>query len=126
MNILVRALVLCNALLVALPPGWCCLPAAVQPASPRDPAPCCHHKPAPDQPAPPTHPQPVKPCDAPRCLTDATRAPVPETPPADLVPAALLAVPDAAPLPRAARVAEASELHALSPPPQLLHCVWLC
>ncbi|HZT81477.1 MAG TPA: hypothetical protein VFA26_14710 [Gemmataceae bacterium] len=123
---LLRGLVACNALLLALPPGWCCLPAARAESAPQPASSscCCEHAPpAPEQPA---SPHPGKPCPRQCCHRDATPPAAVDKLHLDSTPAALPAVvalgcdqpgsgPDGVPV-----------VHLLARPLQLLHCVWLC
>jgi hypothetical protein len=130
MRPLLRALVLCNGLLLGLPPGWCCpfLARAHEPAPQAKP--CCHHTEETEQPSPPTppaNPEPGKPCDACACQRDATVTPDTRTLHPDVAVAIPLALAHVGTFPVGGSALSARpDVYALSPPPQLLHCVWLC
>jgi hypothetical protein len=135
MSCLVRhILTLSAALLLVLPPGWCCLAPRAR-ASARasarlaaEPG-CCHGCPThPDHgTAPERDEAPVAPNTNCCCVTDATAPTDPETPAADSASAPLVVlVADLALPPVVHRFTRDSQFHVLSPPPRLLHCVWLC
>jgi hypothetical protein len=131
---LLRLASLTCGLLLALPPGWCCLwlpgPARAVAASTDAPAepccPCCCH------PAQPTELPPPAPAPVPRCPCADRDATTPEA----VKPPALQAGADpGAPVPAAADLspsaAPGGSLPALSlalssAPLNVLHCVWLC
>jgi len=120
----VKFLVLCNALLLALPAGWCCLPAAPEgrevpvPSAPT----CCasqEREPAPDDPSP------VHSDSSCCCQKDGLRAMTAEQS-LSLSTAILAVVPGIV-----AAQPEATALHTAvlvdaSPPLHVLQCVWRC
>jgi len=123
-----RPLALAFTLLLALPPGWCCLvppPAAPRaqapPCEPACPSCCC------DAPGETPHeaPPPRQPCPYCWCADSGSAVPpsqltfTPDLPPADLLP-----LTDDGCV-RAEHPAPWS-LTTLPPPTHLLHCVWLC
>jgi hypothetical protein len=118
-----RVLVLANALLLALPPGWCCLPAD-EPA--RAAAPCrgCCHQAGDPQDATP-EPEPLPPANDCCCLWDSVPPPDSRGLAPDLsVAAAVFA--EALPVLHAPRV-EREAPHSFAPPPRhVLLCLWLC
>jgi hypothetical protein len=126
-----QLLALTAALLLALPPGWCCFTPPHSGASPsaeaeRD---CCSGGPAhkDHQPTPSHEDCPAAPTSACCCDTAATGPAGPETATPDSVPAALALPADHADLCSAgAGFLWDITPHASSPPPRLLHCVWLC
>jgi hypothetical protein len=122
-------LALSAALLLALPPGWCCFPLQRSPeAGPTAPKrECCHGGAAPGErgPAPSDHEAPAAPASSCCCLTDTTLPPTPQTPPADSTSAPLVLPDGIAAHPTAADPIPASAVHS-PPPPRLLHCLWLC
>src|SRR6266436_5218072 len=78
MHIFVRSLVLCNAFLLALPQGWCCLvplPTSCPDEAAAEAPECCHcsndvkHKPSTTTPEPP---RPLKECC---CQSDSLAGP---------------------------------------------------
>jgi hypothetical protein len=126
-----RVLALVCGLVLALPPGWCCLLAApkapVRAAAPTCDGCCCccrvAHPPA-DPPAPPRGPFAKGCCCADR---NATKPAGPEMIAPCPAPDLLAVPPAAAPAPAhlgPVLVADRPDLH--SPPANLLHCVWLC
>jgi len=125
---LLRSLVLGCGLLLALPPGWCCVPApavaAETPQAPREPSCCCRHPaPSEDQPAPAVPAPPAGRCC---CEKESTEPPSAST--VDLDPAGSLPLVDNAVCPalslRDTAAYSGPRVHA--PPPRLLYCVWLC
>jgi hypothetical protein len=125
MNALLRVLVVGNALLLTLPPGWCCpAPVAEKPAAPPAAPSCCHAEvpPAPDS-------QPLScPMSATKCCCqfDSTAPPhiakyvVDSAWSLPLIPAVSPSVSDAA------IAAEAAAILFPSPPINVLQCVWRC
>jgi hypothetical protein len=121
-----RILVLTCGLLLALPPGWCCLLPQVGIRQPgKATASCCHHK---DQASTPTTPKAPLPEHGPPCGCVDRDSPVPSGPktlPVDLasVPAVVLQpVFDGG----AGAVVILTTAAVASPPLNVLHCVWLC
>jgi hypothetical protein len=124
-------LVLSATLLLALPPGWCCFmprqtQASTRPEGSHD---CCHGSPvSPHHPTAPDRDEaPVAPATSCCCVTDATSPADPQTPAAD--PSSVpLAVPvgDVSLSPASHPFIRDVQPHAPSPPPRILHCVWLC
>ena len=129
MGVFLRSLVLCNALLLALPQGWCCfvpLLTACQDETPGQATDCCHCSDGVKQkPAAPT-PEPAKPLKACCRQPDTLAGPNAETFHLDLslVAPVSATAPDLGAPNAPGQVAHG--LHPLSPPPHLLHCVWLC
>jgi hypothetical protein len=129
MGMFMRSLVLCNALLLVLPQGWCCLlfaQTACQGKAPAKAADCCHCSGgAKHEPSAPT-PQPAKPFKACCAQSDALARSSGEIVHPDLG----LALPLIAKVsghPSFGKPVQASfDFHSHSPPLQLLHCVWLC
>jgi hypothetical protein len=122
-----RLLMLSCSLLLALPPGWCCIFAlGTIRNDAAKPAPCCRsccHQSKPTMPTP--QPEPHKPG---RCPCDDRQTTVPDSVKAlhgGL--AVLVALPalDPAPLGLTVAVSDRFSLP-ISASPQLLHCVWLC
>jgi hypothetical protein len=112
-------------LLLALPPGWCCLLprfGATAP-SPKAKRHCCSEGPAPrrDCPAHDRGNDPLAPSCC--CQTDPALPPGPEATPADLAATPLPGV-AVAPVPLGGELAQ--DFNFSPPPLQLLHCVWLC
>ena len=125
-----QILALSAAPLLALPPGWCCFAPQCARASARPEVQqgCCHCGPThPDHGTAPDHEEaPAAPTHSCCCVTEATTPASPETPAADPASAPLV-LPVAAGLSTAGQdFFSASPPHVPSPPPQLLHCVWLC
>jgi hypothetical protein len=128
---LLHLLPLACGLLLALPPGWCCLlgpcpaRAAPAPAEPSDGAqcPCCCH--------PNPRPEPARPAPPLRCPCADRDATTPDVlkPPTLLSGDGLAALPAGADLELTASH-DAPVTHAgplsLSAPLNVLHCVWLC
>jgi hypothetical protein len=134
MQTLVRGLVFCNALLLALPAGWCCtLPsggcdrprdAAEQAAELAKPK-CCHSRAVAPRSSLPVEPAsgPVKPC----CQSaDAVVAPMFKqfqgSAASAIMPLPVVSILWSAPV--AERTPSGSTFPTLSL--QVLHCVWLC
>ncbi len=122
-----QILVLSAALLLALPPGWCCFtPRGHAGARPQAGQDCCHGGPA-HSAAPYRQEPPAAPATSCCCPTDATTPADPETPAADpfsapfALPVGEVRLPPAAPT-----LTRGDPPHPPSPPPRLLHCVWLC
>jgi hypothetical protein len=121
-----RLLAFAAALLLALPPGWCCLlprlrAAAASPTAKRH---CCSEEPTPrrDCPAHDRGNGPLAPCC---CHTDPALPPGPEAAPADLQAAPLPGV-VVAHVPLVGEFAQDFSLFITPPRLQLLHCVWRC
>jgi hypothetical protein len=128
---LLRLASLACGLLLALPPGWCCLwmpgpaCAAAAPAEAEPCCPCCCH---PAQPTEPATPAPAPPQRCPCADREAT-APEAVKPPALQAGADLGApvpVPALAPSAVQECLLPASSLTSSSAPLNVLHCVWLC
>lgn len=129
---LLRLASLACGLLLALPPGWCCLwlpgPARASAAPTEVPAgpccPCCNHPAQPAEPAAPAPPQ--------RCPCADREATTPEAvkPPAlqagDSLATPVPAADDLAPSAAPGGLVPASSLALPSAPLNVLHCVWLC
>lgn len=129
MGLFLRSLVLCNALLLALPQGWCCLiplATACPDETPVEAAECCHcSNGVKHEPSTPT-PKPAKPLKACCCQPDSLAGPNAEKFHFDLGMVAPVdaTVSDLALPNNPGQVAHG--FHLLSPPLNLLHCVWLC
>lgn len=115
-----RSLAWLTSLLLIAPQGWCCSSPPQAEKNAPETKQCCHCPESSDQ---PEIPEPSKPCE---CGLDSTVPAGAETFNPDLVLVSLpvgieagltggLSLGLAAPAP-----------HSLSPPLQLLHCVWLC
>jgi hypothetical protein len=117
-----RFLVLGCGLLLALPPAWCCYPAALPRAPQSEPSPpaCCQKEKAP---APSPLPLPARcPCYDRNTVASAS----PEKLAADLsLPAPLAVVGPDSPCAGSTTVAAPTAL-APAPPLHVLQCVWLC
>ena len=129
-----RSLAFACSLLLALPPGWCCLwlpgparAAAAPTEAPAEPCcPCCNH------PVPPTESEAPAPAPPQRCPCADRETTTPEAvkPPALLagdhlgtpIPCADDLAPSAAP----GGLVPASSLAPSSAPLNVLHCGWLC
>lgn len=122
-----RFLMLCCGLLLALPPGWCCI-FAIQPArkettktTPYRRSCCDQSTPSKSAPKPAPHKSDRCPCaDRQTTAPDSVKAP-----PADLSVVAVLPVLNPA-LTVASAAAPAALPTLVSSSPHLLHCVWLC
>jgi hypothetical protein len=124
-------LALSAALLLALPPGWCCAAPQRAEVGTRSVAEhgCCHggpthpdHGTAPDREEAPA--APTSPCC---CVTEATTPASQETPAPDPASAPLvLPVPAVDLAPAVPGFTRGTRFHVPSPPLRLLHCVWLC
>lgn len=129
MSHVLRTLVLCNALVLALPTGWCCTFAAPPvEAAPVQKAPACPHcaanqeKPANPDPKPkPSHPTPS--CQCQPDLLVSTGADKVEV---DLTPVFLLTVPVAELVAHPEANDASPAFHTNSPPRHVRHCLWLC
>jgi hypothetical protein len=118
-------------LLLALPPGWCCLlqpcparAAAPAPADPGPQCPCCSH-PIP----PPEAPAPVPPPRCPCADRDATKSGTVKPPallPGDGLAAAPTSAPDLQPSTAPGESLAGPNLALPSVSLHILHCVWLC
>lgn len=122
-----RLLVLSCSLLLALPPGWCCIFAFSTTRNENaKTAPCCRsccHQANPTTPTP--KPVPPKPT---RCPCDDRQTTAPEsakTIHGDLFALAVLPVLDLAPTALTVAVPLVASFF-VSSSPQLLHCIWLC
>jgi hypothetical protein len=131
-----RLLVFGTALSLAFPPGWCCLALQAQPEEPTEapielPHSCCspgHAAPAPASPCPDPGEQDQAPAPCPGCCCQGVPAITAEHvhPPVDVaLPAPLTGAAEARASVAAAPCARL-DTPALSPPLQLLHCVWRC
>src|SRR6266540_2594735 len=127
-SILSRILVLSTALVVASPPGWCCILPTPSEKKARSPVPHCPHCPRPQ-------PQPKK--ESPRdskpkiplsscCCDHETLPPDPKVAPDNPGLAVPTLVLDGEHLPLGVLVAESFERLLPTPPLQILHCVWRC
>jgi hypothetical protein len=124
-----QSLVLCAALLLALPPGWCCFTPlrghdAAPPAQQRG---CCHGagRHAEHEPAPIHHEPPAVPMQSCCCLTDTILPPDPTTAPADSAAAPVMLPAGMTSLPAETGPIPAIVFH-WTPPLRILHCLWLC
>jgi hypothetical protein len=124
-----RFLFCLTAVLLACPPGWCCiLPRLHTAKAASTPAPepvhsCCHPQPPPAEPDSDSDKAPVAVCNCPR-----EEATPPESSVATPDPDAAVLVPPPASETASvsAHAVETAQPHSLSPPLQLLHCIWLC
>jgi hypothetical protein len=124
-----KLLVLFVSGLLTLPPGWCCVP----PASPAEEQPqlaesscCCCCSQTADVPTSDEHPRPLPPLKGRCCQWDSTAPPAPKVLTADLAPAPQHTLLDLSLTALAPPIGfEASE-SAVSPPLQILLCVWRC
>jgi hypothetical protein len=119
------------SVLLALPPGWCCVAPSPHPgpAPGRAPRSCCHGRRQAPAKRTPTHtPLPVPVNGSSCCCFD--RAPAKPARPGNAHPERALppspALAPALPLVNAEGATVPPGLHVPSPPLQLLHCVWLC
>jgi hypothetical protein len=121
---LMRLLVLCNALLLVPPPGWCCASLSPQPEKPAPVKGCCPC--APEKEQTPADPPPVRPEMSCCCRIDSTSPPPPEdfTPDLTSVPLPTVALDPGA----GHSLRDGPSFAAFSPHRslQLLHCVWRC
>jgi hypothetical protein len=131
MRLLARTLALCSAVVLALPPGWCCyaLNAALAASAAADEVTppvhaCCRTPAAPHENAP--TPAPAKPKASCCCQQDAAQPKSVDTA-ADALPAVAI-LPAAAPaaIRSMSNRAEDNVSPGASPSLRLLHCVWLC
>jgi hypothetical protein len=126
-----HSLVFAAALLLALPPGWCCVPLSLgkASASPLANRGCCQTQASsPGQPCP-EHNQadgPVVPSTSCCCPAGSVLPPAPELPPVGWISAALPAIGGADLAPAASWPTWDVPSPFPSPPLQILHCVWLC
>jgi hypothetical protein len=128
-----RLSALACGLLLALPPGWCCLllPCPVRAAAPAQTeatadeaqCPCCRH--TVPQPQPPSDAAPPR-CPQPTCCAAAPDAVKPSAPLADTALPAALPAADLSPCPAPTGPAAAVAPSPASTPLHVLHCVWLC
>lgn len=123
-TLFVKLLALCNALLLALPAGWCCLPAAEEGRESHvQPAPTCcasqEREPAPDDPSP------VQSDSECCCPKDGLRATTVEQT-LSLSTAILAVVPGIVAAQPEATALHTSVLVDASPPLNVLQCVWRC
>jgi hypothetical protein len=128
MSNVLRILVLGNALLLALPPGWCCLlPARPTAPAPEDALPCCplcRHEA--QQPASPPEACPNPPAGGCSCQSDPATPPQAKTAAPDLSVAPDFASAGEALAPTGIGPALAVLPSFASPPLQVLLCVWRC
>lgn len=117
-----KLLVLTSALLLALPPGWCCAAPSPKDADlPVQPThPCCQH----EQSTPDQKPAPAQPVQKCCCDNDLASPPSPETTSPDLAISIPVAIP--APALHATGVSDLSFTDFSSPPLHVLQCVWRC
>jgi hypothetical protein len=128
-----RYLLLTCGLLLALPPGWCCMVPArgvAEDVRKRDDSPprsCCdrgHRAPAPAAPERPKRaPLPFDQCP---CFERSASTDVPKTVGCDHALAAPLPLVDLVPSPTVAVPTLAQPASPLDSSLQLVHCVWLC
>lgn len=128
MRMIWQKLVLCNAFLLVLPQGWCCV-LPMQAGETLAPVPeaksCCHAKTAqpktPAQQEEPVRPVPSCCCEADYAAPEVAKVASPEY-------FALLswALVDIDVIATPAVAANAAELPIFIPPLRLLHCLWLC
>lgn len=122
-----RILMLCCGLLLALPPGWCCI-FAIQPARKETRkivphCPCCCDKS--QEPNPTPKPAPHKPQRCPCADRQTTTPDSVKAMPVSLTVLAVLPVLDPT-LTESLACTPAPLPTFVSSSPQLLHCVWLC
>jgi hypothetical protein len=118
-----RTLGVACALLLALPPAWCCWTPLFAPAAPQEPAPapCCVKGKTPEAPVAPPLPA--------RCPCADRQTIVAAGPHKGVVnsPLPIASVVPVAEVPRAGPFADAAPIsRPLSRPLHLLRCVWLC
>jgi hypothetical protein len=127
MGLLCQSLVLCNALLMGLPQGWCCV-VPFQTAESQAPGTrsCPHCKQAAQTKSPSQKQEPVQPINSCRCQADMTGVKAAKTVLPDLSSALPVAVARADLLLDGGTVPDSIVCNVNSPPLQLIHCVWLC
>jgi hypothetical protein len=129
-----RFLMLACGLLLALPPGWCCMApfsACAQESAKGDaqqPRPCCQHadgtsKPSAPRPSQPAPPLPLGKCP---CAQHALSTDAPKAAGNDLALAAPPPLIDSVPFPVVADPVVIAPLPTFDHSCRLLHCVWLC
>jgi hypothetical protein len=130
---LARSLMLACGLLLALPPGWCCMVpfrACAQEAAPGDaqqPRACCRHADGASRPSPPRAPQPAPlPLGKCPCSQHAVSTDAPKAVGGDLVLAAPPPAIDPVQFPAVAGPVVTAPLPTFDHSLRLLHCVWLC
>ena len=131
-SIVIRGVVLWNALLLALPQGWCCLvprlPVRPCPEPARSAAEqgkdCCHPK-GPGDSGVRKALSPQEPCRQ-CCCQDGSEVVAPEKARLDLATAAVVPVSSGDSEIDRQGVAPAWGFYSHSPPLRFLHCVWLC
>ncbi|MGE0609451.1 MAG: hypothetical protein AB7O62_20335 [Pirellulales bacterium] len=118
-----KSLVLANALLLAMPPGWCCRVPAIKDAAVRKSS-CCHQQ-TPERPAPSQMPgQPGLHCCCTRQATLPQAAVAPDHDGVNAV--AVLAETALGPLQQTLPLSHALPAMAAGPPLRILNCVWRC
>jgi hypothetical protein len=128
MTLLLRSLVLCNALVLALPAGWCCSLPSAPIEEPVGTAACPHC--APKKQKHEEHsgecPRPATPTSTCDCQPDSLAKVDVERVAIDpgLVLTPVLSIPEPT-LPRQPGAVPVN-FHSHSPPQYLLHCAWLC
>ena len=125
-----RSLVALVSLLLALPPGWCCaaLPGEREATAPALHS-CCHVNTKTPAGRAPAHLHQRPPAECPGCACpdrDSAAANRPQTGPVQLTLPLNVAPTPAVPVFNESGPTASAGRHVSSPPPQLLHCIWLC
>jgi hypothetical protein len=139
MTSLIRSLVVCNAMLLALPQGWCCyVPTRSDPIKDkvtskaagcchRSSGPsCCRHSQAPTEKPSESVPSPNKPCQTCCWQAVAIAKPNPKSVELEAGFSALASISPPAPQVAGSATQVSSGLHFHSSPLYLINCLWLC